>query len=359
LRNQFFKDKIKTDMSIGQSSPFQKYGAVTSRYFTNLKSIKRWFSKSGPMTLSHNAQSQKVRDRLARYLIKKAGHVGHTAKATLQPRLRHPISLRFLLGKRGRGDVGCPYLSADQAAQGLYVIGKVIQRGGGVLLIDTRGEASAFCRLMEAEKNFLPLSISFAGQHWVGGTLTNWDTISKMVGRCGQISNRFDNFLVKNRVHLSRYEKMRRSYLGLTQTSKTETGALTASNDVLHDLLPVQKKFKTAPCVVSVDTNYNQSKLRKGLVENSRSHNSSNSKGGIKLIQSPDLLVVINPAENKHIIKEAERLGIPVVGLVDSDDTLHGITVPLSINTNSLLCPDSFAILAVKLAITINYRSKI
>jgi ribosomal protein S2 len=117
---------------------------------------------------------------------------------------------------------------------------------------------------------------------------------------------------------------MRRAYLGLMQTP---SGAMPSYNDVF---LPVQKKFKTAPRVVS------------GLVENSRS---------IKLIQSPDLLVVINPAENKHIIKEAERLGIPVVGLVDSDDTLHGITVPLSINTGSLLCPDSFAILAVKLAI--------
>ena len=346
-------------MFTGQSSLSQKCGAATSAYFTNLRFTKRWSSKSGPMILSDNAQSQKVPNRLARYLVKKAGHVGHTAKATLQPRLRHPISSRFLLGKRGRGDIICPYLSADQAAQGLYVIGKVIQRRGHVLLIDTRGEASAFCRLMEAEKNFLPLSISFAGQHWIGGTLTNWDTISKMVRRCGQISNRFDNFLVNNRVHLSRYEKMRRSYLGLIQTSKTETGAMTSSNDVLHDLSPVQKSFKTAPRVVSVDTNYNQSKLGKGLVENSRSHNSLSSKGGIKLIQSPDLLVVINPAENKHIIKEAERLGIPVVGLVDSDDSLHGITVPLSINTDSLLCPDSFAILAVKLAITINYRSKI
>ena len=339
-------------MSIRQSSPFQKYGVVTSPYFISLRLMKRWSSKSGPITLSDNAQSQKVRDRLARSLIKKAGHVGHTAKVTLQPRLRHPISSRFLLGKRGRGDIGCPYLSADQAAEGLYVIGRVIQHGGHVLLIDTRGEASAFCRLMEGQENFLPSSISFAGQHWVGGTLTNWDSISKMVHRCGQISNKFDNFLVSNRVHLSRYEKMRRSYLGLMQTPNA---AMTSCNDVL----PVQKKLKNAPRVVSVNTNYNQSKIGKGSVENSRSHSSSVGKGGVKLIQSPDLLVVINPAENKHIIKEAERLGIPVVGLVDSNDTFHGITVPLSINTGSLLCPDSFAILAVKLAITIDYRSKI
>ena len=346
-------------MSIGQLSPFQKYGAVITPYFTSLRLMKRWSSKSGPITLSHNAQSQKVRDRLARSLIKKAGHVGHTAKVTLQPRLRHPISSRFLLGKRGREDVGCPYLSADQAAEGLYVIGRVIQRGGHVLLIDTRGEASAFCRLMEGQKKFLPSSISFAGQHWVGGTLTNWNSISKIVRRCGQISNRFDNFLVSNRVHLSRYEKMRRSYLGLMQTPKIESAAMTSCNDMLHDLLPVQKKLKNDPRVVSVDTNYSQSKIGKGLVENSRSHSSLVGKGGVKLIQSPDLLVVINSTENKHIIKEAERLGIPVVGLVDSNDTFHGITVPLSINTGSLLCPDSFAILAVKLAITIDYRSKI
>ncbi len=341
-------------MPIGQSSISQRYDATITPYLNGSGFIRKSSSKSEP-TIS----SQKVRDRLARYLIKRAGHVGHTARVAFQPRLRHPVSSRFLLGKRARGDIGCLYLSADQAARGLYVVGKVLQQGGHVLLIDTRGEASAFCRLMEAQENLLPPSISFAGQHWVGGTLTNWDSISRIVHRCRQISNRFDNFLVSNRIHLSRYEKMRRSYLGLMHTPKIGDAATTSYDTALHGLLPVQKKLKTALNIVSDDNNYGQSKIENGSIENRQSHSSSIGKGNVKLIQSPDLLVVINPTENKHIIKESERLGIPVVGLVDSNDGFHGITVPLSINTDSLLCPDSFAILAVKLAITIGCRSKI
>ena len=71
----------------------------------------------------------------------------------------------------------------------------------------------------------------------------------------------------------------------------------------------------------------------------------------VKVTGCPDLLLVINPAENRQIIKESERLGIPVVGVVDSSDNLRGITVPVLINPGSLLQPDSFAIRAVQLAI--------
>ena len=71
----------------------------------------------------------------------------------------------------------------------------------------------------------------------------------------------------------------------------------------------------------------------------------------VKLTGHPDLLLVINPSENRQIIRESERLGIPVVGVVDSNDNLRGITVPVLINPGSLLQPDGFAIRAVQLAI--------
>lgn len=250
-----------------------------------------------------------VRAKKALSLTKKGGHIGHNAASALQPRLRHPLSSQLLLGKRGRGDVACPSTSVDQAARGLHLIARVLQHGGHVLLLDTRGETSVLQRFMEARASFLPPSLSFGGQHWVGGTLTNWSTISKMVSRCGQISNQFDTFLMSNRVHLPRYEKMRKSYLGFLQHYRNK-----------RDLSVENKQM------VYMDD--------------------------VKVTGHPDLLLVINPAENRQIIKESERLGIPVVGVVDSNDNLHGITVPVLINPGSLLQPDSFAIRAVQLAIS-------
>jgi ribosomal protein S2 len=282
-------------------------------------------------------------------LIKGAGHVGHNAASTLQPRLRHPQSLQLLLGKRGRGDVACLSTSVDQAARGLYLVARVLQHGGHVLLIDTRGETSALQRFIEARSSLLPLSFSFGGQHWVGGTLTNWSSISKTVSRCAQISNQFDAFLMNNRVHLPRYEKMRRSYLGFLHHSQSLTN-LGLVNNILNNVnrlvcKPYEKigKDKTGKDTIHRNSRDISVKSKK-MVRDSHTNN-------VKLTGYPDLLIVINPAENKQIIKESERLGIPVVGVVDSNDNLHGITVPVSINPGSLLQPDSFGIRAVQLAI--------
>ena len=286
-------------------TPTQKEVPVAS--FTIRNSLQRLSNQSTKVSHYHAIRAKK-----ALSLTKKGGHIGHNAASALQPRLRHPLSSQLLLGKRGRGDVACPSLSVDQAARGLHLIARVLQHGGHVLLLDTRGEASALQRFVEARASFLPPSLSFGGQHWVGGTLTNWNTISKMVFRCAQISNQFDTFLMSNRVHLPRYEKMRRSYLGFLQ-----------HNEIYRNKGGVSIENKQI--VKYADD--------------------------VKLTGHPDLLLVINPAENRQIIRESERLGIPVVGVVDSNDNLRGITVPVLINPGSLLQPDGFAIRAVQLAI--------
>ena len=302
------------------------------------------------MTSSTSLTSyQAARSRIALSLVKRGGHIGHNATSTLQPRLRHPLSSHHLLGKRGKGDVVCPFLSADQATRGLYLVAKVLQRGGSVLLIDTRGDASPLQRFVEGQTSSLASKLSFVGQHWAGGTLTNWSNISKTVRRCAQISGQFDNFLCDNRLHLPRYEKMRKSYLGLLQTSVT-------SKD-LKDLKDL-KDFKQNKESKDTYPSFHEPLKNDGVKGAKGDTQQSCVMGSVKLTSHPDLLVVINPAENRHIIKESQRLGIPVVAVVDSNDTLHGITVAVSINPGSLLWPDSFAIRAVQLAIAVERTGK-
>ena len=245
-------------------------------------------------------------------LVKKGGHIGHSVASILQPRSKYPLSSKLLLGRREKLDLICPFSSGHQASYALHLIARVLRRGGHVLLIDTRDEASCLHRFVETQARSLPSSISFVGQHWVGGTLTNWSNISKIVRRCAEVSNQFDSFLVSNRLHLPRYEKMIRSYPGLLQP------------------LPMasQSKPKTA---------------------NSR-------KSRVKLTGCPDLLLVINPSQNRGIVRESERLGIPIVGLVASNDRLDGITVPVPINPTSLLWPDSFGVYAIQLAASLECR---
>lgn len=49
----------------------------------------------------------------------------------------------------------------------------------------------------------------------------------------------------------------------------------------------------------------------------------------------PDVLIVLNPAENAIAIREANLLSIPVVALVDSSTSFEGITYPIPANDDS------------------------
>lgn len=261
------------------------------------------------------SKREQLSGRTGLSLVKRGGHIGHSVSSILQSRSKYPLSSQLLLGRRERLDLICPSSSAHQAAYGLYLIARVLRQGGHLLLIDTRGEASCLHRFIEAQGRSLPSSISFVGQHWVGGTLTNWSNISKVIRRCAEISNQFDSFLVSNRLHLPRYEKMMRSYPGLLQTLSTAS-----------QLTP---KTTNTPMI---------------------------GRSRVKLTGCPDLLLVINPAENRSIIRESKILGIPIVGVVASNDSLDGITAPVPANPTSLLWPDSFGIYAIQLAISLECR---
>ena len=50
----------------------------------------------------------------------------------------------------------------------------------------------------------------------------------------------------------------------------------------------------------------------------------------------PDLIFLINPNENRHVIEEAVSLNIPVVAITDSNTNLLGISYPIPGNSNSI-----------------------
>nr|BBD14151.1 ribosomal protein S2 [Ophirina amphinema] len=50
----------------------------------------------------------------------------------------------------------------------------------------------------------------------------------------------------------------------------------------------------------------------------------------------PDLILIFGGSEHRSVIKEAARLGIPVVGVVDTDCDLLGIDYPILCNSISL-----------------------
>jgi ribosomal protein S2 len=168
---------------------------------------------------------------------------------------------------------------------------QIIQRKGHVLIINTNPEFSQLCKNLSAlilhkrNKKLLDFknqdnsSLSYIYYKWVGGTLTNWKQVSKSVLSYVKFAERCEKFLYRNRIDFPRYKKVKECFYGL---------------------------------------------IRK---QQNRVHLAFNEK--------PDLIFLMNPNENRHIIAEANKMHIPVVALVESNTYLKGISYPIPANAYS------------------------
>jgi small subunit ribosomal protein S2 len=156
--------------------------------------------------------------------------------------------------------------------------------------------------LIERNGGKIPPLLSFSGVKWMGGSLTNWDSISRMACRYAHIFTQFDRFILKNRIHLPRYDKMERAHPGFLQMGARE--------------------------------------IR------------------LRLKKRPDLLIIMNPNGNRHILEECYRLNIPVIALVDSNINSSKITVPIPINPDSLYWPNKLITDLINLSLVVHQCSR-
>jgi len=134
-------------------------------------------------------------------------------------------------------------------------IKEVASNGGEVLFVGTKKQAQE-----SIENEAKRCGMHFVSQRWLGGMLTNYKTIKKRIERLQQL------------------EKM--------------------EEDGTFDVLPKKEVIKLR---------HEAERLEKFL-------------GGIKNMQGiPDVLFVVDPRKEKIAVREAKILGIPVVGIVDTN----------------------------------------
>jgi small subunit ribosomal protein S2 len=154
--------------------------------------------------------------------------------------------------------------------QGLVTVADTVAKGGRVLFVGTKRQASE--AVAEAAKSCAQY---FVNHRWLGGTLTNWRTISNSIRRLKTLE-----------------EMLGGETQGLT---KKELLQLTREKD----------------------------KLERSL-------------GGIKDMGAlPDLLFVIDTNKEAIAIAEARKLNMPVVAIVDSNCNPDGISHPIPGNDDA------------------------
>lgn len=242
--------------------------------------------------INQNLKSQRTNMRLAS-MMKMKTHLGHKPLNSIGTRLWYPTMAASFLGVRDGVTVIDPSVTLKATVEGLYFASLILRNKGRLLLVDSRHEFSPLSHVATNYATSIQPSISISGNRWVGGTLTNWASISSHVSQFGHIASMFQDFVQRFRVTSPRYKKMKDAFPGFLSISSPNQLSSMYSNK----------------------------------------HGSS--KSYLKFHQRPDLLIVCRPQENTLLLREAFRLQIPVLAFVDSNASLGYITFPIPVNTEN------------------------
>ena len=199
-----------------------------------------------------------------RQLLESGAHFGHRTQRW------NPKMGRYLFGVRNDIHIIDLTQTVPLLHQALLTVSDVVAKGGRVLFVGTKRQASE--AVADAAKSCAQY---FVNHRWLGGTLTNWRTISNSIKRLKSLEE-----MLQGETH------------GLT---KKELLQLTREKD----------------------------KLERSL-------------GGIKDMGAlPDLMFVIDTNKEAIAIAEARKLHMPVVAVVDSNCDPEGISHPIPGNDDA------------------------
>jgi small subunit ribosomal protein S2 len=203
-------------------------------------------------------------DFTMRQLLEAGVHFGH------QTHRWNPKMSSYIYGARNGIHIIDLAQTVPLLHQALVSIRDTISAGGRMLLVGTKRQASE--PVAETARRCAQYYIN---SRWLGGTMTNWKTISNSIKRLRQLEG-----------------LLSAEAQGFT---KRELLSLTRERDKLELAL-----------------------------------------GGIKDMGGlPDLLFVIDTNKEAIAIKEANRLGIPVVAILDTNSDPSGITYPIPGNDDA------------------------
>jgi small subunit ribosomal protein S2 len=183
-------------------------------------------------------------------LLEAGVHFGHNVRRW------NPKMEDYIFGVRNNIHIFDLRITLEALNVSLVKIHETVAKSGKILFVGTKKQcAESVKELAESTNNF------FVNKRWLGGTLTNWKTISNSINRLTELENIINDPAFINSV------------------SKKELLERSREKDKLHLNL-----------------------------------------GGIKELNGkPDLIVIMDVIKDKLAVLEAKKLNIPIVGIVDTN----------------------------------------
>ena len=199
-----------------------------------------------------------------RTLLEAGAHFGH------QTHRWNPKMERYIFGARSNIHIIDLSQSIPLMHQALVAVRDVAAKGGRVLFVGTKRQAAD--PVAEAAKRCAQY---YMNNRWLGGTLTNWKTVSGSIARLRELD------------------------------ALLESGG---EGRVKRELLSLQRE---------------RDKLEASL-------------GGIKDMGGiPDIMFVIDTNKEAIAIQEARKLNIPIIAILDTNCDPDGITYPIPGNDDA------------------------
>lgn len=185
---------------------------------------------------------------------------------------RHPTATPYILGTKNRVDI----INLEKTSEFLEKAKTFAQVLGAqaktILFVGVKPESQK-----AVENTALALNMPFIKERWIGGILTNFPEIKKRISKLETLRAERDNG------ELAKYTKKERSLIE-------------------KDIERLERYF-----------------------------------GGLSgMNRIPDVLFVVDPKREDNAIKEATRVGIPVIALMNTDCDLKSVEYPILANDSSV-----------------------
>ena len=183
-------------------------------------------------------------------LLEAGVHFGHNVRRW------NPKMEEYIFGVRNNIHIFDLRITAEAISNALLKLHETVSKSGKILFVGTKKQCSEIVKeLASTNKDF------YVNKRWLGGTLTNWKTISNSINRLNTLESNLNDPAFSNGI------------------SKKELLQLTREKEKLHLNL-----------------------------------------GGIKdLDGKPDLIVIFDVIKDKLAVLEAKKLNIPIIGIVDTN----------------------------------------
>jgi small subunit ribosomal protein S2 len=188
-----------------------------------------------------------------------------------QTRFWNPKMAPFIFGERNKIHIINLEHTLERLRRATQFVRQLAQQRGTILFVATKRQAKEIIA-EEAERCGMP----YVNERWLGGMLTNFKTVRQSIKRLEELEQMFEDGTVQ-------------------QLSKREQ-------------LGLEREI---------------AKLEKSL-------------GGIRQMERlPDAIFVIDVGHHKIAVSEANKLGIPVVGVVDTNHSPDGVDYVIPGNDDS------------------------